>query len=121
MEDFRDPLGGEYATVVLTGSTGSIGSYLLDALLDQWHVRKIYCLNRAQDGEAAQTKASGSRGLDTDWIEPRVEFLRADLAQPDLGLNPLKYDEMLERATHIIREFFHIHPSFHWGFFVVVN
>ncbi|GFP54213.1 hypothetical protein ACSS6W_001890 [Trichoderma asperelloides] len=112
MEDFRDPLGGEYATVILTGSTGSIGSYLLDALLDQWHVRKIYCLNRAEDGEAAQTKASGSRGLDTDWIEPRIEFLRADLSQPDLGLNPIKYDEMLERTTHIIHSQWPV--NFNW-------
>jgi thioester reductase-like protein len=105
MEDFNDPLASGFATVILTGSTGSIGSYVLDALLDQWHVRKIYCLNRAEDGEAAQTKASGSRGLDTDWIEPRIEFLRVDLSQPDFGLSPLKYDEMLERTTHIIREF----------------
>ncbi|KAL7923114.1 male sterility domain-containing protein [Trichoderma austrokoningii] len=114
MEDFRDPLSSEYATVILTGSTGSIGSYLLDALLDQWHVRKIYCLNRAEDGEAAQSKASGSRGLDNDWIEPRIEFLRADLSRPDLGLEPSKYDEMLERVTHIIHSQWPV--NFNWDF-----
>ncbi|KAM0245082.1 hypothetical protein ACHAQJ_010661 [Trichoderma viride] len=114
MEDFNDPLSSGYATVVLTGSTGSIGSYLLDALLDQWHVRKIYCLNRAEDGEAAQTKASGSRGLDTDWIEPRVEFLRVDLSQPDFGLSPQVYDEMLERTTHIIHNQWPV--NFNWDF-----
>lgn len=92
-------------TVILTGSTGSLGSYLLDSLVRQQHVRKIYCLNRAEDGLAKQKIASGDRGLDTTaWGEDRVEFLHVDLSEPIFGLNRKEYGQLLQEATHIIRE-----------------
>ena len=92
-------------TVLLTGSTGSLGSYLLDSLVRQQHVRKIYCLNRAEDGLARQKMASDDRRLDTTaWGEERVEFLHVDLSLPIFGLSRKKYDQLLQESTHIIRE-----------------
>jgi thioester reductase-like protein len=98
-------------TVILTGSTGSLGSYLLDSLVRQEHIRKIYCLNRAEDGLAKQKIASGDRGLDTAaWGTDRVEFLHVDLSQPIFGLTRKKYPQLLQETTHIIREFGSIPP-----------
>lgn len=106
MHTVNDANNADSATVILTGSTGSLGSYLLDSLTDQWHVRKIYCLNRAEDGQARQKEVSGTRGLDTDWDDHRVEFLHVDLSQPGFGLSRKKYLQLLQEATHIIREFY---------------
>ncbi|EER29953.1 putative NRPS-like protein biosynthetic cluster [Coccidioides posadasii str. Silveira] len=90
-------------TVILTGSTGSLGSYLLESLVCQEQsVNKIYCLNRAEDGKAKQTAASMSRGLTTDWPPQRVEFLQVDVSKPRFGLGEETYNCLLEETTHII-------------------
>ncbi|KAJ5746276.1 Male sterility NAD-binding [Penicillium odoratum] len=94
---------GEGHTVILTGSTGSLGSYLLESLLHQHQrVKKIYCLNRTEDGNAKQTAASESRGLTTDWPPQRVEFMQVDMSKPNFGLAEETYNTLLEQTTHII-------------------
>jgi hypothetical protein len=96
---------GDSHTVILTGSTGSLGSYLLESLLHQQQsVEKIYCLNRAEDGKASQTAASESRGLTTEWPLHRVEFIQIDISKPKFGLADKIYNTLLEHTTHIIRE-----------------
>ena len=49
------------ANVILTGSTGSLGSYLLQALAAKSQVRHIYCLNRTAD--ASKRQATGESNL----------------------------------------------------------
>lgn len=106
MDTDSDANNADSVTVILTGSTGSLGSYLLDSLLNQWNVRKIYCLNRAEDGRAKQKEASGIRGLNTNWDKHGVEFLHVDMSRPNFGLSQEKYCQLLQEATHIIREFY---------------
>ena len=89
-------------TVILTGSTGSLGSYLLESLMRQENVKKIYCLNRAKEGIKRQAEASQPRGLMTSWPTDRVHFLRVDLSQPNFGLDQDMYSNLLEETTHII-------------------
>lgn len=36
--------------VLLTGSTGSLGSYILDALISNSNISKVYYLTRGEDG-----------------------------------------------------------------------
>ncbi|KAF7552325.1 hypothetical protein G7Z17_g4411 [Cylindrodendrum hubeiense] len=112
MHTVSDENNADSATVILTGSTGSLGSYLLDSLTSQWHVKKIYCLNRAEDGRTRQKDVSGTRGLDTDWDEHRVEFLHVDLSQPGFGLSQEKYIQLLREATHIIHNQWPV--NFNW-------
>ncbi|KAK2612056.1 hypothetical protein QQS21_001905 [Conoideocrella luteorostrata] len=90
--------------VILTGSTGSLGSYLLDSLARQdKDVKKIFCLNRAEDSRERQIAGNTSRGLNVDWqSDHRVEFLRTDLSQPRFGLEEKTYSELLQQTTHII-------------------
>ncbi|KAI0401682.1 acetyl-CoA synthetase-like protein [Xylaria palmicola] len=111
----RDDDGaGRQMTVVLTGSTGSLGSYLLDTLYraPAGVVARIVCLNRAADGRARQARASAARGLAADWDPGRVAFLRADLAAPFLGLAPGDYLDLVEGATHVLHNQWPV--NFHW-------
>lgn len=89
--------------VVLTGSTGSLGCYLLDRLVRCPDVRKVYCLNRSEDARERQTAASERRGLSTGWNASQVEFLQVDLSRPMFGLEQGTYQRLLEETTHIIR------------------
>ena len=89
-------------TVVLTGSTGALGSYLLEAFSKSEMVSKIYCLNRSADSEQRQTLSNASRGLTTQWDPQRVTFLASDFSKDDLGLSQEKFSEIQERATIIV-------------------
>ena len=72
--------------VILTGSTGALGSYLLEALTRCESILKIYCFNRSANSEQQQARVSQARGLRTQWKSHRVIFLTVDLAKSDLGL-----------------------------------
>lgn len=89
-------------TVILTGSTGSLGSYILETLLRQTNIRKIYCLNRAEDGMEKQCRVNKPRGLTTDWPAHRVQFFRVDFSKPNFALDDEQYTTLLQQATHII-------------------
>ena len=91
-------------TVVLTGSTGSLGSYILDALLVSDRVSKVICLNRGVHSEEKQKKSNASRDLITDWESGKVQFLTTDLGKPRLGLSSNDYDLLVKEASFIIRK-----------------
>ncbi|KAI6351823.1 hypothetical protein MCOR25_009733 [Pyricularia grisea] len=87
-------------TVILTGSTGALGSYMLDILQSSPSVSKIICLNRGDDSAARQKKANTERGLATSF--PKVEFYNADLSRPDLGLDADVYNRLLQKVDRIV-------------------
>lgn len=87
--------------VILTGSTGSLGCYLLYQLLENPLVSRVYCLNRSQDSEERQRHSFRERGLQAQF-ENRVEFLHANLASENFGLPRLKYDALLRSVDTII-------------------
>ncbi|MCJ1313635.1 hypothetical protein MMC25_007314 [Agyrium rufum] len=86
--------------VILTGSTGSLGSYILDTLIKDHTVAKIYCFNRGADSQKRQSRAHESKGLTSDWA--KVRFLEADLSKPYFGLDLEVYQKLLTDVTHII-------------------
>ena len=88
--------------VLLTGSTGNLGAYLLDALLGHHQVDKVTCLNRSEDAQARQSANHIARGLSVDCDAERLEFLRCDLSSPALGLSDDEFDELAAETTHII-------------------
>ena len=95
---------GNKLTVVLTGSTGSLGSYLLDALLSSDRISKIICLNRGVHSEDKQKKTNASRGLTTEWASDKAQFLTTDLSKPRLGLNSQDYDLLVKETSYVIRK-----------------
>jgi nucleoside-diphosphate-sugar epimerase len=94
---------GESHTVILTGSTGSLGSYLLYELLRDHSVSKIYCLNRSADAASRQLQSLHEKGLATfDHFPRRLEFLQAQFGEERLGLDEAKYELLLQEVDTII-------------------
>ena len=88
--------------IILTGSTGTLGSYLLNSLNSSPSVLKIYCLNRSSNSFERQVAQIASQGLSTDWDPQRVVFLTVDLSQDRLGLTESIYDELVANVNLII-------------------
>ncbi|KAL8999600.1 MAG: hypothetical protein Q9169_001560 [Polycauliona sp. 2 TL-2023] len=87
--------------VVLTGSTGSLGSYLLANLIADTTVRKIYCLNRSPGSSQRQERSQNEKGLAKDF--EKVRFLEWNPSQSHLGLDQTtEYEPLLEGTTDII-------------------
>ncbi|KAI1763791.1 putative NRPS-like enzyme [Hypoxylon sp. FL1150] len=90
-----DTDAGKTVDVLLTGSTGTLGTYILHALLNRPGVGHIYVLNRGEDGgRAVQINrfATATEGLD------RVTFLKWNPASPLLGLDEKMYEIL---RTHV--------------------
>lgn len=105
--DLPAPNGGqanpldEGQTVLVSGTTGSLGAYMLDRLVSNPRVKKVIALNRGDDGGCSRQPAYNSaRGLTVDFS--KVEFLGVDLSLPTWGLDQAKYDELLLHADRII-------------------
>ncbi|KAK5625529.1 hypothetical protein RRF57_001245 [Xylaria bambusicola] len=94
------PIDGD--TVIVTGTTGSLGTYLLNTLVKNPAVRRIYCFNRSADAEERQRTGFKAKGLTEVWPAKKVQFLTADLSKPDFGLGQGKYDVLLKGVTKII-------------------
>lgn len=95
---------------LLTGSTGSLGSYILSSLLEEDKTCKVYCLNRGEDTKKRQLNSSSSKGLSTDFS--RVRFLSiatsTTTTEAWLGINLNQYKELLNEVTHIIHNAWHV-------------
>ncbi|KAK3936324.1 hypothetical protein QBC46DRAFT_452805 [Diplogelasinospora grovesii] len=96
----KPPPADENQTLLITGTTGALGSYLLDFACACPAVKKVVCLNRAENGKERQTQSSSERGLSTDFS--KAEFLHADLSRSDLGLDKADYDRLLNEVDRII-------------------
>jgi thioester reductase-like protein len=90
----------EGQVIVITGTTGALGSYMLEIASACPRVSKIICLNRTDDAEARQRQANVDRGLNIDFS--KAEFLRADMSQYDLGLEKGVYERLLAEVDRVI-------------------
>ncbi|KAL1969206.1 hypothetical protein VTN77DRAFT_460 [Rasamsonia byssochlamydoides] len=89
-------------TVILTGSTGTLGSQILSQLLPDPSVDHVYCLIRGSDAEKRQSTLNATRGLSTVFPVDRVTFLTADLTDPSLGVESQVYERLRTQVTLII-------------------
>jgi thioester reductase-like protein len=91
------------AHVVLSGSTGHLGSYILAALIADPKVQSIHCLNRASQAQSRQDAQLADRGLaPLSTTSTPVFFLTTDLTKPRLGLKDEIYDVLAASTTHYI-------------------
>ena len=88
--------------VLLTGSTGSLGSYILTSLLDCPTLAHVYCLNRSKDADKRQRELCISRGITAEWSSEQVSFFQSDLREQYLGLETDTYRSLLSNVTHIV-------------------
>ncbi|GKZ27678.1 hypothetical protein AbraCBS73388_005307 [Aspergillus brasiliensis] len=81
--------------VILTGSTGTLGSYILFELLQMQNIRRVYCLCRSADAAGRQIHGFQLRGLEVPRnFKDRVEYICVDLPAPNLGIPDIKYEEL---------------------------
>ncbi len=96
-------------TVLLTGSTGYLGAFLLADLLKSTSAR-IWCLVRFNDPTEEDASAGVARirqnlldlGLWQDSMLDRIEVLPGNLTQKRLGLAPDTYKELLSSVQVVI-------------------
>jgi hypothetical protein len=90
--------------IVITGTSGSIGSSILVDCLKRPNVKHIYALNRpSADPVGAQKAALERRGFDPSVVDtPKLTLLNADLVAGDLGIGELLLEELRTTITHII-------------------
>jgi hypothetical protein len=86
--------------VLLTGSTGSLGSYILDSLLKGSRVSRVYCLNRGPGSYERQQNSHAAKGLELPLH--KVQFLDGDFSKSYFGLTMLEYIQLLHSVTTII-------------------
>ena len=75
--------------ILITGATGSLGSYLVAHFAELPSVKTVICLNRPHSGlepEARQREAMKFRGIHLDTrADLKLKVLAADTAKPMLG------------------------------------
>lgn len=89
-------------TVILTGSSGALGSYLLEVLLNTPSASHVYCLDRASGSSSIRSQRNKTRKLASDYPSDRVTFLTADISQQEFGLERETYEALLTQATAVI-------------------
>ena len=86
-------------SVILTGSTGSLGTQILQALIKSPQVVHIHCLNRSAEAKSRHVKDFEARGVQVDLTN--VIFHTASFGAPRFGLSQEAY-ENLEATVDII-------------------
>ncbi|KIJ16100.1 hypothetical protein PAXINDRAFT_11143, partial [Paxillus involutus ATCC 200175] len=98
----------EPAVVLLTGSTGGLGSFLLAQLLESPVVQRVYALNRPSSTasiDQRQNSAFFDRGLPTDLLDSKkLVYIVADASEERCGLPSALYDEVRDSITVIIHD-----------------
>ncbi len=90
------PVKSDPENILLTGTTGFIGAFLLKELLEQTNAR-IYCMVRAHDLSAAKQRLRENLEhyqLWQDHQETRIIPLLGDLALPRFGWEPERFLEL---------------------------
>ncbi|KAK0744490.1 hypothetical protein B0T21DRAFT_429030 [Apiosordaria backusii] len=87
--------------VLLIGSTGSLGSYVLKELIDTPEISQIFCLNRSSNAPERQQKSFEDRGLGP-IPSSQVHFFTGETSAPNFGLEFPHDFASLQQQTDII-------------------
>ncbi|KAH7318820.1 hypothetical protein B0J17DRAFT_584211 [Rhizoctonia solani] len=91
--------------VVVTGTTGGLGSHLLAQLLQSDRIEKVWAMNRksSRGNREREIASFEDKQLDVSLLRSdKLVFMDTDLEDPKLGLSNKAYDEIRGGATIII-------------------
>lgn len=101
------PSNSTKQTILLTGSTGALGSYILAKLLADTDVERVWAVNRHSKKLSIaerQRESFLSKGLDIQLLAHegnKLVYVEADLTQNILGLDPEVYEKVRILAPHL--------------------
>lgn len=92
--------------VFLTGATGYLGSYVVDVLLRDTDAH-LFILTRAKDRADFERKMWNAMQLHMPASQfarslPRLEFVRGDLTEPGLGIEPATRARIVAQAESVL-------------------
>ncbi|KAF8215633.1 hypothetical protein K438DRAFT_1799007 [Mycena galopus ATCC 62051] len=91
--------------ILLTGSTGGLGSHLLETLLSLSSIQRVYAFNRGSRIPISerQKEAFVDRALDATLLSSeKLVYLEGDTSKADLGLPPDVWTTLRDTVTVII-------------------
>ncbi|EGO19943.1 hypothetical protein SERLADRAFT_418199 [Serpula lacrymans var. lacrymans S7.9] len=106
-KSLSDPKALPSAVVLLTGSTGGLGSFILANLLGRKDVERVYAFNRPSAEVSVadrQRRAFEDRALNTDLLasEKLVLVTGNAIQSANLGLDPVLLEQIRSTVTTII-------------------
>jgi myxalamid-type nonribosomal peptide synthetase MxaA len=113
----------EPACIFLTGATGFVGAFLLDALLQQTQA-DIYCLVRSSNVEEGKKKIKNSLESYCLWNESlnsRIIPVVGDLSQPRLGLSEEQFRVMASKLDVIYHNGAWVHHTLPYSTLKAIN
>lgn len=87
--------------VAISGTTGSLGSYILESLINDEKVHKIYCLNRGTNAQERQIQAFKRRGKAYDLTQ-KLKFLTVNFGDDSFGLSEVDFQDLTGSVDAII-------------------
>ena len=97
------PLTQVPIAVLLTGSTGNLGSHIVAALLSDHRIAKVYTFDRASANSSPRERLQSAfeeRGLPSSLLAtPRLVSLTGDLNEPSFGLDVTVFEEVRIHPT----------------------
>ncbi|KAI6117048.1 hypothetical protein EDD16DRAFT_1708011 [Pisolithus croceorrhizus] len=114
--------------VLITGSTGALGSYITASLLQREDVARIYVLNRRSRTTTSQERQLSTfqdRGLDTDLLESqKLVYAEGDTSQENLGLEDKTYAEVTIQPgfmRHWLNQFYALYGQIRDSVTVIIH
>lgn len=90
-------------TCIITGTTGTIGAYILRALMAHDQVDTIYCLNRGPDSASRQAVNNAEVDAHLPTTFPKtVHFIEADISHDTFNIELELFETLSSSATLII-------------------
>ncbi|KAL0566769.1 hypothetical protein V5O48_015232 [Marasmius crinis-equi] len=91
-------ISSDHVVILVTGTTGALGSNVLAEVLNDDSVSRIYALNRRHESvvlRERQRQAFFEQGLTGEQLDHRkLELLEGDLTQAHFGLDPGTFEEV---------------------------
>lgn len=100
--------------VVLTGTTGSLGYYLLVSLVKDSKTGTIYCLNRSGEAKENFWNRYQERDDKVQIPEGKIKFLKVSFGDDMFGLDKATFDEISNNVDIIIHNAWKVSTEEHW-------
>ncbi|KAK7030388.1 hypothetical protein VNI00_014132 [Paramarasmius palmivorus] len=104
---------GNGKVVLVTGTTGGFGSYLLESLVADESVSTIYAINRSNKKVTLmdrQRQALREKEIDESILHSaKLKILEGDMRKKDFSMEKETFEKMRNSVTHIIHNAWRVH------------